>query len=304
LKRWADFEQDPFGFVDGINLTFRGYDFNIFHDDAGIRKVTLWFALGCLALWILLGFDSTPLQFVHVLTDGLPGLILGQKSLGDLLAIYNTFYGKEMHYSAFVIYMLLYWGVSRNWSSVGVSKTKNVVYSFAVMFLAISVFEFFWMYSYAAFQAQVWVVTWQMPQLRILLQNTMFLLAGSLGMLYALIDSYILKDKEIVGRNWIYSGFRSWKLWFLFWAGVAAALLWIYYPWSVHQFSLVLENGQVWLSSRMFPQTLYTVDLNPADGFNAGIWFYQPNNLIHGLNTLVKVIWAAVAYQAFRVRKP
>ena len=261
------------------------------------------FELTGYGLWLATWLVATPLQFVHVLTDGLPGLIAGQKSLGDLLAIYNNFYGKEMHYSAFVIYMFLYWGVSRNWSAAGVTKTKNVVYSFSVMFLAISVFEFFWMYNYAVFQSQAWVIKWQMPQLRILLQNTMFLLAGSLGMFYALIDSYIVEHKEIVGRNWIYAGFRSWKLWILVWAGVAAALLWIYYPWPVHQFSVVLENGQVWVSSRLFPQTLYTVDVNPADGFNAGIWFYEPNNLIHGLNTLVKVIWAAVAYQAFKVKR-
>ena len=302
MSSWAEFQKDPFGFVDRINLTYKGYDFNILHDDAGVRKVARNFGIVCLALWVILGFDSTPLQFVHIIQDGLPGLILGQKSLGDLVAIYNAFYGKEMHYSAFVIYFLLFYFMSKNWSRVGIVKTKNVVYSFGAMFISIAVFEWFWIFSFGVFQNQPWVYTWQMPQLRILLQNTMFLIAGAFCLLYIYVDSFILENKMIIGRNFTFC-FRSWKLWILVVAGVAAALLWVYYPWHVHQISVTLDNGQVWHSSRLFPQTLYTVDLDPSDGVNAGVWFYVENNWIHGLNTTVKAIWAAVTYYVFKVKK-
>lgn len=98
-------------------------------------------SLGCLVLWILLGFDSTPLQFVHVLYEGIPGLILGQKGWGDLVSIYNANYGKEMHYSAFVIYLLLFYGLSKNWDRLGITKSKNMAYSFGLTFLAIGMFE-------------------------------------------------------------------------------------------------------------------------------------------------------------------
>ena len=250
-----------------------------------------------------MGFDSTPLQFVHVLQDGLPGLILGQKSVADLVTIYNQFYGKEMHYSAFVIYFLLFYFLSKNWTSVGMVKTKNVVYSFGTMFLAIAAFEWFWIYSYGVFQNQPWVYTWQMPQLRILLQNLMFTIAGAFCTLYIWIDSFILENKMIVGRTFRFD-FRAWKLWILVGASVAAAFLWIYYPWSVQQISVPLVNGQVWHSYSLFPQTLYTVDLNPGDAINAGEWFWVENNWVHALNITVKFLWTASIYMLFKVKKP
>lgn len=294
-------------------MSFKGYDLNIFRDDAGVRRVALGFAVACLSLWLLMGFDSSPLQLIQVLADGVPGLILGQKSLADLVAIYNLFYGKEMHWSAFVIYVLLFWGLSRNWSRVGVTKTRNVVYSFGAMFLAIAVFELFWIISFATFQNQPWVFTWRMPQLRILLQNTAFGIAGAFTALYIWVDSHkfvngkIVMEKQPDGkmgypRNWLFD-LGSWKLWIVVVAGVATALLWIYYPWPVQQISVTLENGVVWHSSRMFPQTLYTINLNPAGAVNSGVWFYVQNDLVHGLNTIVKALFAGITYYCFKVKK-
>jgi hypothetical protein len=60
----------------------------------------------------------------------------------------------------------------------------------------------------------------------------------------------------------------------------------------------------VWQSSRLFPQTLYTVDLNPGDGINAGVWFWIQNDWIHAVNTGVKAIWAATVYFLFSVKAP
>jgi hypothetical protein len=287
--------------VDNINLTFRGYDFNLLHDDAGLRKWSFRFALCFLAMWIVLGFDSTPLQFMHVLSDGLPGFLAGQKTLSDLVNIYGSFYGKEMHYSAFVIYFFLFWILSTNWSLAKVKGTRNVVYSFIGMFLAIGIFEWFWILSYGIFQNQPWVYTWQMPQLKILLQNTMFSIVGALGALYIWIDSYQLNGKVITGRNWLFE--RGWRFWLLVIAAVAVAAFWICYPGPAQQFSVTLENGQMWQSSRLFPQTLYTVDLNPGDAVNAGVWFYYQNDLVHAVNTIVKVIWSLLVYQLFKVKR-
>lgn len=293
-------------------MSFKGYDLNIFHDDIGIRKVSLWFALVCLGFWVVMGFDSSPYQMLEALFQ-IPGLIMGTKNMGNLLSTYNSFYGKEMHWSAFVIYVLLYWGVSKNWARVGVVKTKNVVYSFAAMFLAIGVFEWFWMIGFATFQNQPWVIKWQWPQLRILLQNTVYTIFGVFAALYIWVDSHKFADGKVVveeqpdgkmvyPRNWLFD-LNSWKLWIVVVAGVAAALLWIYYPWGVQQISVTLENGVVWHSSRMFPQTLYTVNLDPAGAVNSGVWFYVENNWIHGLNTIVKALFAGITYYCFKVKK-
>lgn len=305
MSKWIKLQEDPFGFIDGLSWKVKGYELNFLKDEIGIRKEAFAFAIVCLAAWIVFGFDSTPLQFIHVLYDGVPGLIMGQKTWADLVQIYHSFYGKEMHYSAFVIYMLLYWALSKTWSRVGVKGFKNVAYSFIGMFLAIAVFEWFWILGFATFQNQPWVATWKWPQLKILLQNLAFTVTGALGCLYIWVDSYILEAREIIGRNWHFPKFlRAWKLWILVVLSVAAALFWIYYPWPVQQISVTLENGQVWESSRLFPQTLYTVDLNPADGVNAGVWFYVQNDLVHAVNTIVKVLWAATAYMFFQVKRP
>lgn len=299
---WNDFKNDPFVYVDRIKLTFKGYDFNIFHDDAAMRRVAFGFAAVALAGWILMGFDSTPVQLIMMLYHGVPGLLSGQLSWGDLPGIYFSNYGKDLHWSALAIYVFLYWGLSKNWARVGVTKTKNVLYSFSSMFLAIGVFEWFWMLGFSTFQNQPWVLTWVWPQMRILMQNLGFTLAGGLTAFYIWVDSFKMENHLIVGRLW-YFPWRSWKLWLLVGLSVATALLWIYYPWYVEQISVTLKDGQVWHSSRLFPQTLYTINLDPGGAVNAGEWNYVENNWIHGINTLVKFLWALTIYYSFKVRK-
>ena len=298
---WKDLETDPFGVIDRINLKWKDYDFNILHDDHGFRKIAIGFALTSLFFWIVMGFDSTPLQLIHPLYQGLPGLITGQNSWGDLVSIYNSFYGKEMHWSAFVIYLFVFYLMSRSYAKVGVTKTRNVFYSFAVMILAIGLFEWFWILSFGIFQNQPWVYTWQMPQLRILLQNTSYSLVGAVTAFYIWIDSYVLENHEITGRNWLFD-WKSWKLWALIAASVASAVLWIYYPGPIMQISVTLKDGSIWHSSRLFPQTLYTVKTDPLSSVNAGEWFYVPNDAVHAMNTIVKAIWALTVYYAFRVK--
>ena len=108
---------------------------------------------------------------------------------------------------------------------------------------------------------------------------------------------------KIQGERAYYFQARNWKLWLSVGISIAAALFWIYYPGTVQLLTVELENGQIWESSRLFPQTLYTVDLNPMDGINAGVWFYIQNDLIHAVNTGVKVLWAMSLYFLFRVKE-
>lgn len=281
--------------MDDLKLTFRGNNLNLWQKYKRIQKTALYMSLGCLVLWILLGFDSTPLQFVHVLYEGIPGLILGQKGWGDLVSIYNANYGKEMHYSAFVIYLLLFYGLSKNWDRLGITKSKNMAYSFGLTFLAIGMFEWFWIISFGVFQHQPWAYTWAMPQLRILIQNTFFTFVGIVVWLYIWLDSFVINDqRQIVRRLW---RFRvNWMAALLIFLSVALALLWIFYPWPVQQISVTLKDGTVWHSSPLFPQTLYTIKTDPASPVNAGEWFWVEDNYVHAINTLVKIIWALAVF--------
>lgn len=297
---WKEFSADPYKFVDELNIWFRGNNLNLFQKYQKIQKIALYGAIVFLGCWIAFGFDSTPLQFVHVLEEGIMAQFTGKAV--DLLAVYNSYYGKEMHYSAFVIYFLLYYFMSKSWERVGITKSKNMVFSFAVMFGAIACFEWFWILSYGIFQNQPWVYTWKFPQMKILLQNTIFSLAGGLTVLYMLTERWFWNGREQLGRAYYFDA-KNWKLWLLIAVSVAAALLWIFYPFHVQQISVSLENGEIWQSSRMFPQTLYTVDLNPADADNSGVWFWVENNWIHGWNTVVKILMAASAYMLFKVKR-
>lgn len=289
------FSRDPFSWMDNLNLTFRGNNLNLWQKYKRIQKTALYMSLICLALWILLGFDSTPLQFIHVLYEGIPGLILGQKGWGDMISIYNFNYGKEMHYSAFVIYLLVFYGLSKHWDSLGITKSKNLSYSFGVTFLAIGMFEWFWIISFGVFQSQPWVYTWAMPQLRILIQNTGFTFIGIIVWLYIWLDSFVLNEQnQIVRRLWRFrvNGMAA----LLIFTSVALALLWIFYPWPVQQISVALKDGTIWHSSRLFPQTLYTIKTDPASSINAGEWFWVEDNAVHTINTLVKAIWALTLF--------
>lgn len=255
----------------------------------------------CLAAWIVFGFDSTPLQFIHAAYEGLVPLADGVGSWQNVIQIYHSYYGKEMHWSAFVIYFLLFWGLSKSWEKAAIIKSKNLVFSFAAMFLAIGIFEWFWILSFSYFQNQPWVSTWRFPQMKILLQNTAFTLAGGLTCLYMLTERWHWNGK-IQGERAYYFQARHWVLWLFVGLSIASALLWIYYPGPVQLLTVQLENGQIWQSSRLFPQTLYTVDVDPGDGINAGVWFWIQDDLIHAVNTGVKAIWAATVFLLFRVK--
>ena len=302
---WSKFEKfcsDPYVYVDQLSLTFKGNNFNFFQKYKRIQKTAAYGSLICLVAWILFGFDSTPLQFIHVFYEGVPAWISGSASLQDLGAIYSQYYGREMHYSAFVIYFGLFYALSRSWEKAGVTKSKNLVFSFAAMFLSIAVFEWFWILGFSHFQNQPWVATWRFPQMKILLQNLAFTVAGGLAVLYMLTERWHWDGRIQLGRAY-YFDLKSWKPWALVGLSLAAALFWIYYPGHVQQLSVPLESGEIWISSRLFPQTLYTVDLDPGDAVNAGVWFWIENDVIHAVNTGVKALWAITTFYIFRVRK-
>lgn len=310
-EKWARYCQDPFGFMDSLNLTVRGNNLNIFQKTSRLRKTAFSGALVSLVLWILCGFDSSPMQFV----------LAGQYALGQLLgrlvgvatpslvqilqkatAIYSDLYGKEVHYSAFVLYFLMF--VALSWyyeKTLGITKSLNVAYSAALTFLAIGTFEIFWILSFSYWQLQPWISTWAMPQARTLLQNFFLMGCGALGLLYLWADSFIMEGKEIIGRR--YSLNLSKITLGLLGLTVALALLWWFYPWPVHQISVTLKDGSTWTSSLNFPQTLYTIKLDPGQGVNAGEWFYVQNDAVHALNTGLKLIWSLTILNLGLVRK-
>jgi hypothetical protein len=306
-EKWRQYYQDPFGFFDNIDLRFHGLNFNFFARSRTVARNMLIFSLVMGGLWALSGLDSSPGQLIHVLYQ-LPAFFQGHASLADLGQTYNYFYGKEMHYSAFVIYGLMFWALSvhmdqglRYWwanlwghadaSSVdpgglGISKSKNIVFATCLTLLAGGVFEFFWIYSFSFFQGQPWVGAFHGPQLRIISQNMIFVFVGGLGVFYMWADGYVIENEVNIRRRWRFNW--SWASWVLICLTAGSIILWWFYPAPVQQITVTLTNGQIWRSSPFFPQTLYTIELTPGSG--SGTWFYVTDDWIHGLNTFVKIL--------------
>ena len=298
MSKLHSFYQDPFSFFDNLNLRWKRFDLNIFRNYEKLRKSILILSIVALVGWFVMGFDSTPLQILDPIIE----IVQGKYVLADFWSRFNYYYGKEMHYSAFVIYGLAYVFLSQHFDKFGVKMSKNVCYSASLTALSIALFEYYWIGSFAVFQNQPWVVTWAMPQLRILLQNLIFLVAGIIGVVYMWLDSYILNGKEVVGRNYCLN--INWKAIALIGLSVAVGLFWIYYPFHVDVIQVPLSDGTVWTSSHLFPQTLYTIKTNVSSTINAGEWFYVPNDAVHAVNTLVKAVWTLTVVYIFKLRRP
>jgi len=249
-----------------------------------------------------LGFDSTIGQLIHPV-HALPKLLTGQMSLQAWAGLFHWQYGKEMHWSAFVIYGFMFWGLSHHFErSLNIKGSKNIAYATSLTLFSIAIFEFYWMICYALFQHQPWIITPQMPQLRIHLQNFAFLLVGGLGLLYLYVDSHKFDEADdVVGRFYKLRTDKS--ALGLITLTVLSGLLWIYYPGYVERFTVQLESGEFWSNTQFFPQTLYTIDMNPSDTVNAGVWFYHGNDWVHGLNALVKVLVSVTVMYVCLVKK-
>lgn len=319
-EKWRKYYEDPFSFFDSLNLQLKGRNLNIFAKSRSVARNALYCSLIMLAAWAVFGFDSTPLQFIHALYEGVPAWIMGDATFQDVVGIYNSYYGKEMHYSAFVIYGLMFWGLSVHFdqgllywvrsqkrlllwlnprydpaaqpTGLGITKSKNIMFSTGLTLLAIGTFEWFWILSYGYFQGQPWVMSWKWSQARILAQNLIFVSVGGLVAFYMWVDGCILEGRQVIGSKWRFNW--NWKACAFIGLTVAAAVFWWFYPWHVDQISVQVQTSAgpvMWTSSRLFPQTLYTIDIDLTDSLNAGVWFWIHNDLIHAVNTIVKIIW-------------
>ena len=283
--KFQRFFSDPMGFYDDMRIPFRGKDLNFFPRDAGLRRSALAVVVFASLMWLVGGFDSG----IGMLYYPLEALATGK----DVYAAYTYSYGKEMHWSAFVIYGFLYVAVSQHLASLGVAKTRNTVYSASFSLGAIAVFELFWMWGFATFQNQGWVLKPAFPQLRIHVQNAGFLLVAALSWVKMWAESDVQNPRPYRWKS-------SMVLVSAVVVAVAAACVWVYYPFPVQSVEADIVGFGRWVNSSRFPQTLYTLDLNVLDSDNCGVWFYVEDNVVHLVNTVVKVLWAWACLEAVK----
>jgi hypothetical protein len=280
--RWLEnYLADPFGFVDRMELKVSGHDLNFFRHDEKLRESALWFTGLCIVLWVVTGWDGAEAQLEY-LARGLYDFALGRIDWGEVVRLYYSGYGQWLHWNSLIVYGFVFYYSGKYFRGLGVVKSLNVVMSLCFTFLSIGVFEVYWMTCYAFFQNQWWVVTWVMPQARILIQNFSFTVIGIMGIVYF---------GGGLGYRW-----RPTKLFVLASVlSVVFAVTWVFYPFPVTPFSI---GG--WSNTNLFPQTLYTIELTPFDGINAGEAFFVEDNLIHFFNVVVKGLMGWAALEAAR----
>lgn len=265
----------------------RAWRFNIFRDHNYLQNVALIFCGVACILWLALGFDSG----VGILEEAVlafPSLLNGHLTLNQWIQQSYTVYGRSFHFSAYVIYGLLYVGLSRHLDHIGLEKSRNITYSIALIALNISVFEWWYMGSFTIYQMNRNLLEWIVTDFWFLQQYLWILLFGLVAVIGVWVESHIFNDQKLTGRLFTWKPDRTMLL-----ASVLTVLsiaLWIYYPLPVET---VMVND--WTSSTMFPQTHYAYK---------SATLYIENNLLHGVNLIAKAMFALTQLIFVRGFKP
>lgn len=318
-------------YLDNLSIQKFGIEWMFIKYDKRVRNIVVSFALIIFGIWMIAGFDSCATQFELFLLN-IPNYLMNKLSWEELVFVYQDNYGKGLHYSAFVIYGIFYWGLSHYLSgteiknkllnkivprsNLNIKGTRNFAIAFSFTLLSIAVFETFWHQSFAFWQGQSWVVMWKMPQLKILLQNLAFFTVGGMMILTLSIDQNRLyhlgkwKDQMLATRfktNFPQLKLRIkdyWTLVFLV-LTLGSIYLWYFYGdyYPVETLTVEVVGWGTWRSSPNFPQTVYTIDTDVSDNIVAGDQWFLENNLLHGVNTLCKVFMTLLIFNIARVRK-
>lgn len=268
-------------------MHLHGFQINLLRDDVKLRKALFEiFCIPPLIAWVLLGADSTVDQVANMLFN-VPNFLLGRITFNGLLQIYQSYYGLGTHWSAAVIYSLLFIGLSKHLrEKLEVTNSLNLAITTGFVGITIASFEFFWQISYAVFQNQWWVVTFRFPQARILIQNIMFMTTGLL---------------VLIGFNWKDYKLNIDKMTVLaFLVTIGFIFLWWFFPFQTTQITVPTEAG-LWTSAHTFPQTMYTIEMNVGDAF--GKMFYAADPYVHLVNNLSKIFMTLTFYSSFKVKR-
>ena len=238
------------------------------------RRYFLFCVVVCSVCWAIFGWDSTWGQ----LKPFIEWLLNPSKPLSEVWAESRRYYGIGNHFSAPVIYGTAWILLSLYFEGRGIKRSANFILTSALSLMNIGIFEWLWNSCYAYFQHQPWVITFAWKQVTNLYNFTAFIIVGVLAILTLYLDGYKPRlDKWTLVLTLIALGF---------W------ILWIYYPFPVQQISAETSTG-TWTSNRLFPQTMYAVDLDPTDGVAIGHPYYVSNDLLHGVNVFAKIFTSA-----------
>jgi hypothetical protein len=254
-----------------------------------VRNVHAWRAyfkvIVAVALfsWVFFGFDSVINQF-SPLYDNFWNILFFKANWSAILQEMYSIYGKGNHFSAVVFYGVSWLILQSSLEKVGIKRSFNFFMVMMLTLLNMGIFETLWNRTCAYFQN----LPWLLKQPTNIVQYNAWMAVGVLAIIYLYMSGYKLNINKVTLSLVVLS--------------VAIWLFWIYYPFPIQQISVQTTMG-VWNSTKLFPQTLYTVDLNPTDNINTGVYYYVQNNGIHFVNDLAKIIITTTIMLLVSVKK-
>jgi len=278
--------------IDAAASSFSAFGFSPFNVLTNIkiwRKYIAVLVIASALLWVLLGFDSTwEVAEIFIMSFAANPASFVQNFLGNtpdfqiLSAEAFATYGMGNHWSAPVIYGLLFIGVSYALENRGYKKSANFILTSLISFGAIGSFEVPWNFFYATFQHQAWAFDFfHMKQMALTIFYSTVLILGILAFLYLLSDGFKIKFGALQVSALCLAVF--------FW------IFWINYPFQTYQPTYWVSGG-AWTASKLFPQTYYVIDVNPLDNISSGMPHYVQNDLLHAINTITKVFQTFFIY--------
>ena len=265
------------------------YHIGSFYPFLVLRNVTAWriyfrfIALFGFCLWLVYGFDSV-IEQTYPLIDNFIPLLMGKISFSEIVAMMQEVYGKGSHFSAVVIYGVAWLYLSDTLEKNGITKSFNFFSSMLLTFLNMGIFEIAWNRACAYYQNLPWLMlqTSNIPQ---------YYAWIGVGLLFLLYSYYYGFKLNFSNSSTIF---------------VALAIItwgfWVYFPLPTQQINVITTEG-LWTSSKLFPQTLYTVDLDPTDNVYKGVFYYVENNWVHLTNVLAKIFTTSAIVLICSLRK-
>jgi len=275
----------PFNKIDNLNFTLKGYDLTSLLRPDGWRKYALLLVVTSGLGWIFFGYDGCYDQ-IEMFGKTLPLIFAGTSTWTEAFTLMGGRYGIGTHFSAGVVYGLLFYAISKYYEKIDIKGSLNLTFSILLTVFSISIFEFSWMASYYWAQQQFWVLVPLTTQASILYQNLLFLTGGVFLILFVVGSPYRFRINKKLGVLILLS-ISLWGFWY-------------FYPLPINHLTVTLADGTQWTSSPYFPQTMYTIDLAPWDDDAVGEPFFVEDNMVHTANTVMKIVWA---YTFFYVGK-
>lgn len=239
---------------------------NILQDYKNYRKAAILLSVTALFFMAILGFESGYGMLVEWL-KALPKFLSGSYSLEQWINIGYEFYGRTHHFSTIAIYGFLFYGLSWRLEYLGVEKDKITLWSALLTVLNVFAFENFYKVSLAYFQVENYqLVTIYLICLPILL----FFIS-------VFMFSILVKSKKKIQFKMNFSLFLSIIV------CLSLILLWVFYPFPTETVETETWKGELFISKKLFPQTVYYS-------------VYVPNDLLHLINVLTKMMFAVTEF--------